>query len=121
MTIDPLRAFLEASAIRQPVFPPGSRYHGLGTAVHTTPDGVSVAYLLRRFVPPPERFATLHEYAVVEGDRIDNVAHRFLGDPEQYWRVCDANGALRPAELTAVPGRVVRITLPEGIPTAPAE
>jgi hypothetical protein len=32
------------------------------------------------------------------------------------WRLCDANGAMRPDELTETPGRRLRITLPEGIP-----
>jgi len=118
--IDPMQAFLEASSLRQPNFPASSRYHGIGTAVHVTPDGRSIAYVLRRIVPPADRFATLEEYQVVEGDRIDNVASRFLGDPEQYWRLADANGALRPDELTREPGRFVRITLPEGVP-APSD
>lgn len=118
--IDPMQAFLEASSLRQPVFPASSRYHGVGTAVHVTPDGHSIAYVLRRFVPAAERFATLEEYQVAEGDRIDNLASRFLGDPEQYWRIADANGALRPGELTRTPGRFVRITLPEGVP-APSD
>jgi hypothetical protein len=118
--IDPMQAFLEAASLRQPNFPASSRYHGIGTAVHVTPDGRSIAYVLRRIVPPADRFATLEEYQVVEGDRIDNVASRFLGDPEQYWRLADANGALRPDELTREPGRFVRITLPEGVP-APSD
>ena len=46
--------------------------------------------------------------------------HRpYLGDPEQFWRVCDANRAMRPDELTETIGRRLRITLPEGIPGAP--
>ena len=118
--IDPMQAFLEASSLRQPVFPASSRYHGVGTAIHVTPDGRSITYVLRRIVPPPERFATLEEYEVVETDRIDNLASRFLGDPEQYWRLADANGALRPDELTREAGRFVRMTLPEGVP-APSD
>ncbi|MDN0075088.1 LysM domain-containing protein [Crenobacter sp. SG2303] len=114
--IDPVQAFLEANSLQTPVFPASSRYHGLGTSVLTTPDGCNVAYLKRRFVPPPERFALLQEHAVVEGDRLDNLAQRYLGDPEQYWRLCDANGALRPDELVETIGRRLRITLPEGIP-----
>ena len=43
---------------------------------------------------------------------------RYLGDPEQFWRLCDANAALRPDELMEV-GRWLRITLPEGIPGIP--
>jgi len=116
--IDPVQAFLEENSFQTQFFPPSSRYHGLGTAVLTTTDGRSVAYLKRRFVPPPERFALLQEHAVVEGDRLDNLAQRYLGDPEQYWRLCDANGALRPDTLVETCGRLLRITLPEGIPGA---
>lgn len=116
--MDPLQAFLEANSLQTQVFPPTSRYYGLGTATLTAPDGRSIAYLKRRFVPPPERFALLQLHAVVEGDRLDNLAHRYLGDPEQYWRLCDANGALRPDELIEDIGRLLRITLPEGIPGA---
>ena len=51
-----------------------------------------------------------------QGDRIDNLAAKYLGDPQQYWRLCDGNGAVRPDELTETPGRRLRITLPEGVP-----
>ncbi|MET1027868.1 MAG: LysM domain-containing protein, partial [Dongiaceae bacterium] len=70
----------------------------------------------RRFVPPPERFAVLQEHLVQQGDRLDNVTARYLGDPEQFWRLCDANGVLRPNELMDTPQRRIRITLPEGVP-----
>ena len=46
---------------------------------------------------------------------------RYIGDPEQFWRVCDANRALLPDELTAAAGSVIRITLPEGVPAPSAE
>ena len=49
------------------------------------------------------------------GDRLDNLAQRYIGDPEQFWRLCDANGAMRPDELTEVIGRRLRITLPAGL------
>ena len=51
-----------------------------------------------------------------EGERLDIIAAQHLGDPEQFWRLCDANGAMRPDELTETVGRRLRITLPEGIP-----
>jgi hypothetical protein len=101
-------------------FPPGSRYHGIATKTHVAPDGRTVVYLARRFVPPSGRFTLLREHAVVQGDRLDNVTARHLGDPEQFWRVADANDALRPDELTEEVGRRLRITLPEGIPGAPS-
>lgn len=114
--IDPLQAFLEAHSLQGPLFPPASRYHGLAASVHETPDGRSIVYLTRRFVPPPERFALLQEHAVVEGDRLDNLAGRYINDPEQYWRLCDGNAVMRPDELVESVGRLLRITLPEGIP-----
>ncbi len=100
-------------------FPPTSRYFGIETTTIETRDGKSNAYLKRRFVPGPERFATLQEHVVVEGDRLDNITARYLGDAQQFWRVCDANRAMRPEELTEELGRRLRITLPEGIPGAP--
>lgn len=97
-------------------FPPTSRYAPIETATWTAPDGRTIVYLRRRFVPPPERFALLQEHVVTQGDRLDNVTAQYLGDPEQFWRLCDANGALHPDELIEEVGRRLRITLPEGIP-----
>jgi hypothetical protein len=56
---------------------------------------------------------------VTEGERLDNVTFKYLCDPEQFWRIADANGAVRPEELTEAPGRRLRITLPEGVPATP--
>lgn len=96
-------------------FPQNSRYYTTETTT-LTKDGRTIVYLKRRFVPPPERFATLEEHVVTAGERLDNITAQHLGDPEQFWRVCDANAALRPEELTEELGRRIRITLPEGIP-----
>jgi len=113
--MDPVEAFMQANGLTTPLYPSTSRYYGLASAQATLPDGTKITYLKRRFVPPPERFATLAEHQVVSGDRVDNLAARYLGDPEQYWRLCDANGVMDPAELTATIGSYVRITLPEGV------
>ena len=113
---DPLKAFMQAHALTAPAFAPDSRYHGLDTAHWLRPDGEVVTYVRRRFIPPPDNFATLQHHSVAVGDRVDNLAARHLGDPQQYWRLCDGNGAMRPDELTATVGRRIRITLPEGIP-----
>ncbi len=102
-------------ALRPDPFPPNSRYAGVETAQLETTEGEILVYLRRRFVPQPERFALLQEHTVVQGDRLDNVTARHLGDPEQLWRICDANRALRPDELTETIGRKLRITLPDGI------
>ena len=96
-----------------------SRYYNIKTAEYEAADGKRVVYLRRRFVPPPTAFALLVEHTVTEGERLDNITAQYLGDPEQFWRVCDANGAIRPEELTETVGRRLRITLPEGIPGIP--
>jgi hypothetical protein len=100
------------------MFPSTSRYALISLAEYVAPDGRRIVYVLRRFVPSPDRFDTLFEHTVTEGERLDTITAQHLGDPEQFWRVCDANGVTRPDELEVV-GRHVRITLPEGIPRPP--
>jgi hypothetical protein len=43
------------------------------------------------------------------------LAGQYLGDPALFWRLCDANRAMRPEELTETVGRQLRITLPQGV------
>jgi len=113
---DPLQALLSAAPVRAAAQPLNSRYRAIETATLVDAAGETVVYLRRRIVPAAERFALLQEYVVVDGDRIDNLAARFFDDPELWWRLCDANGAMRPDELTETPGRTLRITLPDGFP-----
>ncbi len=113
--IDTLSALLGAGAVPQTSFGPQSRYVGATPLVYITRDGRSISYVPRRFIPRPERFATLQLYHVPQGARVDLIAAQFLGDPLFYWRLCDANVAVRPDDL-AVLGRVLRITLPAGAP-----
>jgi hypothetical protein len=101
------------------LFPPTSRYFSVATTTREESDGRMLVYLRRRFVPPPERFALIQEHVVKEGERLDNITAQYLDDPEQFWRICDANRAMRPDELTETIGRRLRITLPEGIPGTP--
>lgn len=100
-------------------FPPTSRYALTPTGSFVRADGTSVTFLKRRFVPPPENHALLQWHRVMQGERLDNITARYFGVPEQFWRLCDANRALRPEELTETIGRPMRITLPEGIPGVP--
>lgn len=114
---DPLQALLDAGAVPTTAFPPTSRYADVGLDAWTPPDGSPpVPFLRRRFCPGPERFATLYEVRVTEGDRRDVLAARHLGDPELWWRLADANGVVDPRALTTVIGSRVRIALPEGVP-----
>jgi hypothetical protein len=100
-------------------FPPTSRYSGIATTTLTSADGRTVVYLARRFLPSPDSFALLQMHVVTQGERLDNIAAQYLGDPQAFWRIADANGAMRPEELTETPGRSVRITLPAGVPGTP--
>lgn len=80
-----------------------------------------MTYIRRRFLQRADRFDVLQEHTVTAGDRLDNITAQYLGDPEQFHVLCDANNAMRPLELTETVGRKLRITLPEGIPGPPEE
>jgi hypothetical protein len=100
-------------------FPATSRYSGIEIAYLVAADGRQIAYLRRRILPAPEQLALLTEHVVTQGERLDRITAQYLGDPEMFWRLCDANRAMRPDELTETVGRRLRITLPAGIPGAP--
>jgi hypothetical protein len=111
---DPVQAMLAQVSLKRSLFAPTSRYYGL--EIDTIPyNGVPVAYLSRRFVPPMSRFQLLQEHTVAEGQRLDNITAQYLGDATLFWRLCDANNAMRPQELTDAIGRKIRITMPENV------
>jgi nucleoid-associated protein YgaU len=89
-----------------------SRYANIETASFTLPDGRVVAYKRRRFLPQGAEMTLLVEVVVTEGDRLDLITARTLGDPEQFWRICDANNATNPFDLNE-PGAVLRVPVPE--------
>lgn len=121
MSTPSIQDLLLPGGLRSSLFPPNSRYNGLDTNTHVSPptpeepEGKTIVYLRRRFLPPADRFALLQEHVVGDGERIDNIAAAFLNDPEQFWRIADANNVMRPEECEEV-GRRLRITLPEGVP-----
>ena len=117
--IDPLQQLLQIQGLAARAFPADSRYHGLGTLTFEEADGTKRVYLSRRFIPPTGRFAPLQTHSVASGDRLDKLAALYLGNPELFWQLCDANGAMRPSELVETVGRRLRITLPVDIPGAP--
>ena len=97
------------------MFEPTSRYMRIADATLTVLDDSGrprvIVYKRRRVIPSSEGSTTLVEHTVVQGERLDNITARYLGDPTQFWQVCDANGVLDPAELEEL-GRAVRIALP---------
>ena|SRR5215212_5827816 len=95
------------------MFSASSRYYGIERVHYERPDGLTIVYVRRRFIPELPAAATIAEHVVTGGERLDNITARYLGDPEQFWRVCDANFAVRPDELTEEVGRRLRIPLPQ--------
>ena len=94
------------------MFEPGSRYFALEEATFTFADGRTVAYKRRRFLPQGRTLPRLAVVTVEAGDRLDLIAARTLGDPEQFWRICDANDAVDP-EALAEPGNRLVVPTPE--------
>jgi hypothetical protein len=95
------------------MFDSTSRYAALETATFDAVDGRVITYVRRRFLPPAGSHRLLVEVTVSDADRLDLIAHRSFGNSEQYWRVCDANDAMNPFDLTAEVGRVLRVPLPQ--------
>ena len=99
------------------MFESTSRYYSIETATLTMIDSDGqeriIAYKRRRFIPSDKDQTTLVEHTVVQGDRLDNIAARYVGDPTQFWRICDANDVLQPEELTDDIGRVIEIKAPK--------
>lgn len=96
-----------------------SRYRALDSATLQIGENRILVYVRRRFLPQPDDLALLREHVVIPGERLDIIAAAYLGDPEQFWQIADANGAMKPDDLTSTPGRRLRITLPAGIPGTP--
>lgn len=95
------------------MFESTSRYYRLGVAKFPTADGRTIAYVPRRFLPPGKALPILGDVIVQEFDRLDQITHQTLGEPEQFWQVADANDAMNPKDLTAEMGQRLRIPLPE--------
>ena len=71
--IDPIQAFMQANSLVAPLFPPESRYHGIAAVQVTQADGTAIAYLKRRFVPPPENFSLLLDMQIIVGTIISEL------------------------------------------------
>lgn len=115
LQMDPVQAMLAQTALKNTLFSATSRYYGLDVATYAAPSGTPVAYVLRRFLPQAGTMQVIQQYTVVQGDRLDTIAAQYLGDPLLFWRLCDANNAMRPAALTHTPGRKLNITMPPGV------
>ena len=98
--------------------PGRSRYEGLEIATGVIPDGAGaereVRYLRRRPAPGPSVSPPLALHRVTDGDRLDLLGARYLGDPTAFWWIADTNAALDPDDLVATEaeGSVLVVPVP---------
>jgi hypothetical protein len=97
------------------MFDQSSRYYVLETVYYRGPDGRQIAYKRRRFLPAPASLPLLEAATVQPGDRLDLIAARSLGDPLQFWQICDANDCLNPFDLAGegATGSQLRVPVPQ--------
>ena len=82
------------------MFFPGSRYIASPQYNLTLRDGTVLPVVK---APTPGAPVVLGYYRRQAGNRLDQIAARFLGDATQFWRICDADGAMVPDALAARP------------------
>ena len=91
-----------------------SRYFTLPTATATihNSDGTQrdVRYVQQRIIPQQNASPTIVEHTVTQGERVDNITARYLGDPLLFWQLCDTNNVLSPEDLERV-GTVLKVTM----------
>jgi len=92
------------------MFQTNSRYIDIGDSSIQTKDGKTIVYKKRRFLPNSLNTTLVQEIQVTKGDRLDQIATRIIGDPEQFWRICDSNNIMHPLELTRDSGSTIKIT-----------
>lgn len=98
--------------MRPSLFPPNSRYAQTEIALHHS-NGEQIKYLRRRFIPSTEEAEALQEHSIVEGDRLDNLGAQYIGDPHQFWKICDANLTLHPDDLIEKINQKIVVALSE--------
>jgi hypothetical protein len=96
------------------MFDETSRYYNLPTATATihNSDGTQrdVRYVQQRIIPPQDTSPALVEHTVAQGERVDNITARYLGDPLLFWQLCDTNNVLSPEDLENI-GTVIKVTM----------
>jgi hypothetical protein len=104
------------------MFDPTSRYYPIADAQLTVTgsDGLTriITYKRRRFIPRLTATTTLAEHVVTQGERLDQVAALYVGDPTQFWRIADVNLILDPSDLHLPPGQILEISI--STPGAPS-
>lgn len=88
----------------------GSRYEKVPEATLTDAAGRVVRYKTTRFIVDPRAIVG---HRVLASERLDHIAWQHFRDAERFWRICDANRALWPAELLEE-GAILRVPATEG-------
>lgn len=87
---------------------PSSRYAGLPERHVALPGGRAAPVLAQRIIPPPGA-PPAGEFATRQDERADALAARVLGDPLQWWRLCDASLLPHAQALVGPSRRVLRL------------
>src|SRR5260370_40212689 len=93
----------------------GSRYEKVATNQITDSTGRVMVYKKIRFIPFT---AGVVGYTVKEDDRLDQIARRSFRSWQRFWRICDANDAMWPDDLTGA-DRNLELPSTEGVANAP--
>lgn len=93
-------------------YPANSRYQGLVIRQRINADGRTETFVARRIIPATARYRVLDRHRADGDERIENLAADYLGDPELFWRICDANGDADPGLAAQPTGRLIVIPLP---------
>ena len=94
------------------MFDASSRYAKIENATYVDPSGTIITYKRRRFLPDAS-MPLLAELPIQDGERLDNFTARTLGNPEHYWRICDANNTMNPVDLEARPNQQLKVPVPQ--------
>lgn len=81
------------------MFDEDSRYAEVETETRRTSEGREVSYKRRRFVPSYDDARFLGRLELGREERLDHASAEALGDPRQYWRLCDANRVMNPKDV----------------------
>ncbi len=87
---------------------PSSRYAILPERQVTLPGGRVAPVLAQRIIPAPVA-QPAGVFATRQDERADALAARVLGDPLQWWRLCDANRLEAAQQLVGASRRVLRL------------
>ncbi len=92
---------------------PNSRYYRIENAQYHSPDGREIIYKKRRFLPQGKTMSILTQVNYTQGDRLDLITDRTLGESKEFWRICDANNTMKPSDLTAELGQTILVPIPQ--------